>query len=174
MLFGIFVKWRIFRTNNQLSWAMAWSISCCICSDVPNRRPFLLKHDVRGVMVQRSSCCCSFDVNAHAIGRLYRTCATWQKFRSGLGSRKVDGSHLSVSVCLESGHYAGPLTSIFNTWIMRTERPKNRPYISAKIWQFWIGHSTVYRVLYLVCMCEPVTVRQTNRPQNSLPFPKWL
>jgi len=26
---------------------------------------------------------------------------------------------------------------------MRTEQPKNRSYISAKIWQFWIGPSTV-------------------------------
>jgi len=31
---------------------------------------------------------------------------------------------------------------------MRTETPENHPYINAKIWQFWIGHSTAYtRVL---------------------------
>jgi hypothetical protein len=30
-------------------------------------------------------------------------------------------------------------------WIrMRTKQPKNRSYISAKIWQFWIGPSTAY------------------------------
>jgi len=31
---------------------------------------------------------------------------------------------------------------------MQMEMPENHPYINAKIWQFWIGHSTAYtRVL---------------------------
>ena len=33
---------------------------------------------------------------------------------------------------------------------MRAETPENHAYINAKIWQFWIGHTTAYtKVLQL-------------------------
>jgi len=59
---------------------------------------------------------------------------------------------------------------------MRTEPPKNHVDISAKIWQFWIGHSTAYtRVLYLQpfhSVYQHVRIVILNPTSGSTPTPK--